>query len=66
MKNTFWTFIWCMFINLISFGIGLMTRGICDILNHHHNFTLLKITLIGSLTALIIAIISDYCVGLLS
>ena len=59
MKNTFWTTIWCMFINLISFGLGLMTRSTA----YHHSFIFLKITLIGSLVALIITIISDYCIG---
>ena len=63
MKNTFHTFLWCLFINFISFWAGLMTRVLCDVPDHCHNFALLKITLIGSLVALTIAIISDYRIG---
>ena len=64
MKNTFRTFLWCLFINLISFSAGLTTRAICEMpAAHNHNFALLKITLIGSFVALVIAIICDYCVG---
>ena len=63
MKNIFRTFLWCMGINLLIFGNGLAARVLCDIPNHNHNFALLKITLIGSLIALIIAIISDYRIG---
>ena len=60
MHNTFWTTFWFSIINLFSWGMGALTRKLCDVAEHNHNFLFLKITFICSIIAFIIAILSDY------
>ena len=60
MHNTFWTTFWFSIINLFSWGMGALTRKLCETAEHNHNFLFLKITFICSIIAFIIAILSDY------
>lgn len=63
MHNTFWTTFWFSIINLFSWGMGALTRKLCDVAEHNHNFLFLKITFICSIIAFIIAILSDYYIA---